>query len=214
MIYPEGTPTGVGGFGWNTGAGLFATTEADDVQALREMLDVVVATGCVDRARIVIAGESNGAAMDLVALCDERLRGTFTAAVLVIPAVDDGVLGHCHASEAAPVGLSVVAGRLDQTVGYADGRPPFLPAEQWFQAVAGVLNGCPVQTPQPTPIDGLVDRLTMSGCAACTEMFAIADGTHTWPGSSRGTGGQTPGTFDLNDRLVDLALHPDEGCLV
>jgi polyhydroxybutyrate depolymerase len=214
VIYPQGTPTPAGGFGWNTGAGLFSTSESDDVEGLRELLDTAVATGCIDTARVVIAGESNGAAMALVALCDERLQHKFTAAVLVIPAVDDGVLAHCSATDAVPIGLSVVAGRLDGTVGYAVGRPPFPPAEQWFQTVAAVVNGCPTQTPQPTQVDALVDRIDMSGCAACTEMFAIADGTHTWPGSSRGTGGQTPGTFDLDQRLVDLALHPDDGCLV
>ena len=42
VMYPEGTPTPSGGFGWSTGAGLFATTGTDDVEALqgalREML--------------------------------------------------------------------------------------------------------------------------------------------------------------------------------
>ncbi|HEY0518645.1 MAG TPA: PHB depolymerase family esterase [Ilumatobacteraceae bacterium] len=213
VMYPEGTPTATGGFGWNSGAGLFSTSGTDDVEALSEIIDVAVGTGCVDRQRMVISGESNGAGMALVALCDARLENTFAAAVLVIPAVDDAVLAHCSPSNAVPIGVSVVVGELDQTVGFADGRPPFLPAEQWFETMASAVNHCPPQVPPPNQIDAFVERLDMSGCAACTEMFEIADGTHTWPGSSRGTGGQTPGTFALNRRLVDLALHPDQTCL-
>ncbi|HZX54515.1 MAG TPA: prolyl oligopeptidase family serine peptidase, partial [Ilumatobacteraceae bacterium] len=198
---------------WSTGAGLFATTGTDDVEGLQEMIDSAVATGCVDATRLIISGESNGAGMALVALCDKRLQHTFSAAVLVIPAIDDAVLAHCDAAPAVPIGLSVVAGRLDQTVGYDGSRPPFLPAEQWFQAAGSVVNGCAPNALVRAPIDALVERLVMSDCTVCTEMFAVADGSHTWPGSLEGTGGQVPGTFDLNRRLVDLALNRGQTCL-
>jgi polyhydroxybutyrate depolymerase len=214
VMYPEGSPTPVGGFGWSTGARLFATSATDDVEALREMIDAAVDTGCVDGKRVVISGESNGAGMALLAICDKRLQSRLAAAVLVIPAIDEAVLAHCDPRDAEPIGVSVVSGKLDHTVGYADGRPPFLGAEQWFQIVASAVNACPAQTPQRMEIDAFVERVVMSDCAACTEMFAIADGTHTWPGSSYGTGGQTPGTFALNRRLVALALDLDQGCLV
>src|SRR3954452_2263010 len=95
VMYPQGTATPSGGYGWSTGAGLFATTGTDDVEALQEMIDTAVATGCVDATRLVVSGESNGAGMALVAICDERLQATFSAAVLVIPAIDDAVLAHC-----------------------------------------------------------------------------------------------------------------------
>ena len=213
VVYPEGTATPVGGFGWSTGAGLFSTTASDDVEALGEMIDAAIDTECVDGDRMIIAGESNGAGMALVAICDERMRSRFSAAVLVIPAIDDAVLARCHRTKTLPIGVSVVAGELDETVGYAEGRPPFLGAEQWFQRVASVVNDCPPQTPVRVEIDAFVERLDMSSCAECTEMFAIADGTHTWPGSSRGTGDLRPGTFALSDRLIALALDPDQGCL-
>ena len=213
VVYPEGTPTPAGGFGWSSGAGLFSTSTTDDVEALGEMIDAVIETGCVDGQRMVIAGESNGAGMALVAICDERMRNRFSAAVLVIPAIDDAVLARCDRTKTMPIGVSVVAGKLDETVGYAEGRPPFLGAEQWFQTVASLVNDCPQQTPLRLDIDAFVERLDMSGCAGCTEMFAIADGTHTWPGSSQGTGDLRPGTFALSDRLVALALDPDQRCL-
>ena len=213
VVYPEGTATPAGGFGWSTGAGLFSTSATDDVEALREMIDAAIDTGCVDGERMVIAGESNGAGMALVVICDERMRSRFSAAVLVIPAIDDAVLARCDRNQNMPIGVSVVAGKLDETVGYAEGRPPFLGAEEWFQTVASLVNDCPPQTPLRLEIDAFVERLDMSGCAGCTEMFAIADGTHTWPGSSQGSGDLRPGTFALSDRLVALALAPDQRCL-
>lgn len=213
VVYPEGTATSDGGFGWSTGAGLFSTSGPDDVEALGEMIDAVIDTGCVDSERMVVAGESNGAGMALVAICDERMRSRFLAAVLVIPAIDDGVLARCDRTRTMPIGVSVVAGKLDETVGYAQGRPPFLGAEQWFQAVASLVNDCPPQTPLRVEVDAFVERFDLSGCAGCTEMFAVGDGTHTWPGSSRGTGDLRPGTFALSDRLVTLALDPDQRCL-
>jgi len=177
------------------------------------MIDTAISTGCVDAARLVISGESNGAGMAMLAICDARLQRRFAAAVLVIPAIDDAVLAHCDPTHAVPIGLSVVAGKLDTTVGYAEGRPPFLPAEQWFELAASAVNGCPAQIPVRVQVDAFVERLVVSSCAACTEMFAIADGSHTWPGSSHGAGGLTPGTFALNRRLVDLALNRDQTCL-
>jgi poly(3-hydroxybutyrate) depolymerase len=56
VAYPEGGPTTVGGFGWASGAGVFATTGVDDVGALGEMLDALIATGCIDPTRVTIAG--------------------------------------------------------------------------------------------------------------------------------------------------------------
>lgn len=213
VLYPEGTATPAGGFGWSTGAGLFATTGTDDVEALREMIDVAERTGCVDPARLVISGESNGAGMALVAICDKRMQRVFSAAVLVIPAIDEKVLAHCDPTRAAPIGVSIVAGKLDQTVGYDQGRGPFLSAEQLFERIASAVNACPPRAPVRIPIDALVERLVIADCTACSEMFAVADGSHTWPGSAQGSGGQVPGTFTLSRRLVDLALNPDQTCL-
>jgi len=213
VLYPEGTATPAGGFGWSTGAGLFATTGTDDVEALQEMIDIAERTGCVDPARLIISGESNGAGVVLVAICDERLQRVFSAAVLVIPAIDERVLAHCDPTRAVPIGVSIVAGRLDQTVGYDEGRAPFLSAEQLFARVAAVVNACQPRPPVRTAIDALVERLVIADCTACSEMFTVADGSHTWPGSAQGSGGQVPGTFTLSRRLVDLALNPDQTCL-
>jgi len=85
VAYPEGTATNRGGFGWNSGAEVFATSGIDDVAALVEMIDAIVATGCADRDSITLTGESNGAGMALTAVCAPQLRAAFRSVVMVIP---------------------------------------------------------------------------------------------------------------------------------
>jgi len=214
VAYPEGTPVADSdGFGWDSGSGIFSTSGVDDVAALVEMFDAVIATGCVDPAAITLSGESNGAAITLVALCDARLRDRITSAVMVIPAVDGGVLAHCSPG-GRPLPLSVVTGLLDKTAPYNGGRGSLLPQEAWFTQAASLVNGCAPGAPTREQFDAHAQRLTPAGCAACTEMFAIDDGTHTWPGTSRGVAGLRPGTFDLDGRLLSLALSRTPGCLV
>lgn len=212
VAYPEGTPVdGFEGFGWNTGSSIFSTEGVDDVAALTEMIDAVVATGCVDPARITIAGESNGAAMSLVAVCDARLRDRIASLVMVIPAVDDGVLARC-APGARPLPMTVVAGLLDKTAPYEGGRATLLPQEDWFQRAAGLVNGC-ADAGARSPLTETVERVEPAGCGACSHFLAIADGTHTWPGSSDGVADLRPGTFDLSVRLLQLATGAAPGCL-
>lgn len=211
VAYPQGTPTVSDGYGWNSGAGIFATSSVDDVAALDEMIDAVLATGCVDPARMVLTGESNGAGMVLAATCSGRMRHRFIRVVMVIPAVDPGVVARCD-GDVAPVPLTAVAGRADQTVPYDGGRPPLLGQREWFDSAVGIVNGC-VGVTDTDAIDAHVARRVGNGCAACSELLTIDDGTHTWPGSSRGVGGLRPGTFDLNGPLIAAALDGSTGCL-
>jgi len=213
VAYPEGTPVPKNeGFGWNTGAGIFSTSGVDDVAALNEMLDTIMATGCVDPAHVTIAGESNGAGMSLVAICESGLRARVESAVIVIPAVDPAVLAQCRAG-GSPIPLSVVAGRLDRTVPYEGGRGTLLPQETWFGQAAQIVNGCRAGEPVRSTVTSQVELLAPSDCDVCTEIYSVADGTHTWPGSSTGTGGLQPGTFDLSIRLLALAVARQPGCL-
>ncbi len=212
VAYPEGTPTGAGGLGWNTGAGLFATTGVDDVAALQDMLDTIIATGCVDPTNMILAGESNGGGMALVAACADGLSQRFRQVVMVNPAVDASVVAHCTAS-VPPVPLAVVAGRRDRTVPYDGGRPPLLAQPVWYEQAATLLNRCTGLEPA-APLDAHVERIAGRACGACTELLTIDDGTHTWPGTSRGVAGLRPGSFDLDHLLLDRALAPAAtGCL-
>ena len=49
----------------NSGAVVLATELVDDLAVLGEMIDAIVMSGCVDPARIILTGESNGAAIAL-----------------------------------------------------------------------------------------------------------------------------------------------------
>lgn len=211
VAYPEGTTTDDGGFGWATGASVFATDGIDDVAALGELLDVLVATGCVDPARVVLTGESNGGGMALVAACDPALAGRFRRVVAVNAAVDDGVLARCTAG-APVVPLTVVAGRADETVP-VEGTDALLPVADWFGVLSTRLAGCTGAPAVAVPLDAIVTRAVGTGCAACSELLVVADGTHTWPGTSRGVSGLDPGTLALNALLVESALSPTTGCL-
>jgi poly(3-hydroxybutyrate) depolymerase len=213
VAYPEGGPTPIGGFGWASGAGVFATTGVDDVGALGEMLDALIATGCIDPTRVTIAGESNGAGMALAGACDRRFGPRLSAVVLVIPAVDEGVLARCAAGAPVALPLSVVAGELDDTVPFMGGNA-LLPQEEWFASASWLLAGCTAVAP-PAAVDDWTSVISGTSCETCSVLFAVADGTHTWPGSSRGAGGLRPGTFDLNGRLVrSAAAPPPRSCLL
>ena len=210
VAYPEGTPVAAGGFGWNTGADVFATTGIDDVAALVEMIDAIISTGCVDPDRLTITGESNGAGMTLAALCAPGLRDAFRSAVMVIPAIDGGVLDRCEGFGAPDVPLTAVVGLIDRTAPF-DGGNGLLSQRAWFDTVSG-WRGCSavVDAGMLTPA---VARVAGSDCRACTELLAVSDGPHTWPGTTQGTAGLAPGTFDLNRRIVADVLALEAGCL-
>ncbi len=210
VAYPEGTATSRGGFGWNSGARVFATSGVNDVTALREMIDAVIASGCVDANRITLSGESNGAGMTLAALCAPEVRSLLRSAVLVIPAVDEGVLARCAASS-RPLPLSAVAGQIDRTAPFEGGNG-LLPQQAWFDAVAASMQRCR-SVGSPEALSGNVAVWAGEGCGACTELIAVGDGPHTWPGTSVGSGGLTPGDFDLNRRIIADVLAEEPGCL-
>ena len=95
VVYPEGSPTPSGGYGWTTGAAHYATTGTDDVADLVNVIDQLVAVDCVNPNQIMLAGESNGSGMSLVAACDPRMKGKVKLFALAIPAVDPNVTTHC-----------------------------------------------------------------------------------------------------------------------
>ena len=210
VAYPEGTEVSPGGFGWNTGAEVFATSAVDDVAAIAEMIDTIVATGCVDPGAITIAGESNGAGMTLAALCAPALAGAFRSAVMVIPAIDDGVLERCAGNGAPDTPLTAVIGLIDTTAP-VEGGNGLLPQRAWFDQVA-TWRGCS-GVRMLGALTPFVDRASGTDCRTCTEILTVTDGPHTWPGTPLGNGGSTPGTFDLDRRIIADVLAGEPGCL-
>ena len=62
----------------NSGAVVLATELVDDLAVLGEMIDAIVMSGCVDPARIILTGESNGAAIALARRAHHSWRRVHT----------------------------------------------------------------------------------------------------------------------------------------
>lgn len=191
VAYPRGTKVRPRGFGWSSGAGVFATPEADDVGVLAAILDELVASHCGDPSRVLLVGESNGGGMVLRAVCDPRLNGRVTAVAPVIAAVGAPTIAACGADDLRPVPLLAVAGAVDDVVPYG-GQSPLLGQEAWFAEVATNLNGCLPGPPARTDPSPQVAIRTANGCTVNTALVTIGDGGHVWPGGPPVADGPAP----------------------
>jgi len=195
VAYPQGTPLPSGGYGWNSGAGIYATTTGDDIAGLVSIIDVLTASYCVEPGRVVLAGESNGGGMVVHAACSTAINDRITAAVAVIPAVDPGVIAPCARGGLLPRPLLVVAASDDPIVPYA-GQPPLLSQTDWFSSVARQLDHCTSVAAEPSgdePRSGLAGE----GCAATAALVAVPSDEHHWPHADAG--------FDTNAAILALA---------
>ena len=194
VAYPIGTAAGDGYFGWAAETATYSTSGVDDVAYLLEIIDSLVRDHCVDPDRILLTGESNGAAMSIVAMCDDRARGAVAMVAAVIAAIDDGTVGACDDADATP--LVVLAGRQDDTApyqGHPAAAPTLLGQEEWLLRLAAI-NGCDPVPPARVPLAG-AELVVPMGCDLRTELVAVDGVAHTWPGGPEGTGGLDPGPF-------------------
>jgi polyhydroxybutyrate depolymerase len=194
VAYPQGSPTQASGYGWATGAAKDATTGTDDVGFINEVITQLVNKDCVDPARVMVAGESNGSGLGLIMACDPRTQGRVVLFALAIPAVDPNVTAKCVGAHPFP--LLVIASLLDQTVPYNGGAPPGEPAFSaplvWFKQIATSVDDC-VDLMQATVFDGI--HYFYAHCVEPANFYVASDGHHTWPGGPIGAGGLSPGIF-------------------
>jgi poly(3-hydroxybutyrate) depolymerase len=194
VAYPEGSPTPEGGYGWATGAARDATSGTDDVGDLQNVIAQLISQDCVGPTQIMVAGESNGSGLGLLAACDPRTSGSVRLFALAIPAVDTNVTAKCEGAKPFP--LLVIASYLDQTVPYNGtapaGVPPFTAPLAWFEQIAGSVDGCTGIQTTPVP-DGM--HISYDHCIDPANFFVADDGHHTWPGGPIGAGGLSPGVF-------------------
>jgi poly(3-hydroxybutyrate) depolymerase len=143
VAYPEGSPTPYGGYGWNTGSARDSTTGTNDLTDLLNVIDELTTNDCVSPSQIMVAGESNGSALGLIAACDPRFAGKVKLFALAIPAVDPTVLARC--ARAQPFPLLEMASFLDRTVPYDGEAPPgvapFSAPLTWFEQIATHVDG-------------------------------------------------------------------------
>ena len=187
VVYPAGS----GRFGnnrlltWNTGTccGYAQRENIDDVAFVRALLDTLETTYHVDTHRIFATGLSNGGMMTYLVGC--RLSDRFAA----IAVVSGELTETCTPSR--PVSVLIIHGTADENLPYNGGfgqkaiarhdvRPVSYAIDTWLTA-----DRCPRQA--VTSKEGVLTHSVWSRCADDTvvELYTIAGGAHTWPGSQR-----------------------------
>lgn len=196
VAYPEGSRGWLGLFrtDWNAGAccGAAARQGVDDVGFLRALIDRVAEAGLVDRRRVYVAGFSDGGRMAYHVAC----RAADVVAAIGVVA---GSLVSPDCAPSRPVPVVAFHGTADPSVAYDEPIPPAaggplpatdppLPASVRFWAARAGCRGAATSRLAPD-----VTRTAFAPCAGAAVVFyAIAGGTHGWPGEPDGAGSEGP----------------------
>ena len=209
-ILPERTRT------WNAGVccGPAMNQNVDDVTFLRLLIEALSAARPIDRARVFVAGHSNGAMMAYRLACELADK---VAAI----GVQAGPLGVAGCRPAKPVALLHLHGTADTNAPVAGGigtsgisGVAFPPSIDGVRTIAAA-DGCelvPVRTVDAKNADVVTD--TWPACRAGTSvMFVQVTGaTHAWMGHPTlvaGTVGVPYAKLDASYLIVDFLLaHP------
>ena len=180
----------------------------DDVQFVRDLLDQVQNTLCVDTDRIYATGKSNGGGFTALLACQlpERIAAFATVAGAFYPGTTTG----CASSP--PVPYLDFHGTADTIINYdggvSHGEP--LPALTDWMANWAQHNGC--TDTASTGIGTDVVQFSWSGCApgAPVVHYQIKDAGHTWPGElvDSGPGSATQTISATKIMWTFFADHP------
>ena len=155
----------------------------DDVAFIRDLLDHLEETLCIDPERVYATGISNGSAFAqrLACLLPDRIAGVAAVAAFVYPVVCAG---------ASPVPIIAFHGTADACVPYEGGvttcgrgglpvPPVETAAENWARH-----NGCAPE-PARSQVSEHVQAIAYSECRdnVAVVLYAVEGGGHTWPGS-------------------------------
>ena len=200
-VHPEGLMNS-----WNAGAccGNSAQTSVDDVGFVRDLLDQLEGTLCVDARRVFATGMSNGGFLSHRLGCEMSERIAAIAPVAGVLA-----LASCNPTRAVPV--IEFHGTADTIVAY-DGN-----AAQGFPDVASTFaawakrDGC-VGQPTETYRNADAHCATYATCAggAAVALCTIDGGGHTWPGGTPVPSlGYTTPNLSATDAMWDFfTKHP------
>jgi len=185
-----GVPSGAG-WAWNVPHVTTAPDAPDDEAFLSELIDALVASGCVDARRVYAAGYSGGGRMISQYACDNPDRFAAIAPVAGLRAgaplpadTSQPDMATCDPVSIVPV---VTFHGTADVVNWYDGGGLF---PYWGYSVATALgrwaqiNQCR-QAPVTTQ---LTEHVTVTSYRACranadTVLYTIIGGGHTWPGS-------------------------------
>ncbi len=164
----------------------FDTDERNDVAMVRDLLDQVATSVCIDPARIYATGMSNGALFTSVLVCD---LGDFIAAAVSVA----GVTHDDSCNPARPVPYLAFHGTDDTTIPFrGEGETTLSGSEggAFFEQIMpdefgefAADFGCTEST--DSVVSESVTLTAYTGCASDVEMgfYTIDGGGHTWPGS-------------------------------
>ncbi|MEY4231059.1 MAG: hypothetical protein RLZZ362_1908, partial [Actinomycetota bacterium] len=188
VVYPDGVGIGPDGSGlqtWNGGSccGPAVRQDVDDVGFVGQLIEVIAAEFPVDPARVVAAGQSNGAIMAYRLACELSDR-------IVAIGVQAGSLGvdGCTPSQAVSVlhlhGSADTNVPIDGGLGSGIAGVAFLPARSAVEvfAAAGGCGAAPAASTDPSNPDLTVT--TWTGCSAGVAVrFVVVEGAgHAWMG--------------------------------
>ena len=184
VAYPNGVSRS-----WADGRGFTPADQrrVDDVGFIGALIDEVARRRGIDRARVYVAGLSNGGFFSLRLGCElgDRLAGIGVVAATF----SDSLLARCHPGRSLPV--LVIDGTADPLVPYSGGnmkgKRGHVQSAEATAAVWARLNGCRDQPGSSTLADTAHDGTTVTalryaGCRAPVILYRIGNGGHAWPG--------------------------------
>lgn len=202
-------PSGVNK-GWNDGRGDTdpASSSADDVGFISEMIDRIESQAAVDPNRVYITGMSNGAIMSGRLACE--LSDRVAAIAQVAGTASVATAGSCHPSR--PVPVLEIHGTADPLVPYAggtvvpqqgDGRGQVVGVDAW--AAVWVASNAVAPQPATTSIGTDTTVRTWRGPTPQSDIvfYRVEGAGHTWPGGDQYLPkliiGSTTRTFDASE---------------
>lgn len=170
-----------------------------DHQFLGQVVDTLVAGGCVDPARVVLTGYSLGGILAHTLACADADR------FHLIVAVSAREVGEpCRPTR--PVTFIAYSGLDDQVIPYqaSDQGGWHLPSAEAWMAGWAARDGCSAG-PETAATNERVDRAEWTaGCKAPVVLYRIRHGTHTWPSSDPPFGGLGTGDTDPTATILRL----------
>lgn len=174
VVYPQQRSTGAHA-GWE--GPLYGPARGDDVAFVKQILGYLKSTYNVNQYRVYAAGLSNGGGMALSLAC--QAPDTFAAVVGVATASYTPIFNGCGGQ----VPTLMIHGTEDPIAPYnsdganAHGGSYYSARHAW--RLVGERNGCRVDSLSRSTA-GNVDKFSMNGCLADTELYRVNGGGHTW----------------------------------
>lgn len=151
-----------------------------DIAYVEDLLGELETMFCVNSKRVYATGHSMGGGFAVTLACtlSDRLAAVGPVSVWTVKG-----LGDCQPSQSVPI-MGFFS--IDDS-GYEGGEwAPYV--ELWsyaeFKELWADLNGC-TAGPDPSDQSGQATSEEWSGCESPVIMWTLADGGHTWPGSSQ-----------------------------